>query len=403
MKCGEYLIFTKENGSLKKKKYFSYLRKKKELLNDITANEIKLEKILNKLFSTIVKQGANNKIIVTLSGGWDSRLIIGKLHSLGCKNLIPITYGPRNSEEAIIAYKVCKNLNLDWQYVDLDAKDYRVFFNSQLRKKYWLSCDFYSCLPNNQDFLVMNKLVNDGLLDKNSVIVNGQTGDFISGGHIPNVLFNNLSWKKLYTEIINKNFSLWKNYLSEENILKIKYLLDKKFLNLKKFSYSHPELYEYWEFEERQSKFILNGQKVYDFLGLKWELPFWNYEFVNFWRKVPLVQKKNALLYKKYLMNWDYKGIFTRIDRPKSGWSFANSLWIAPTSKLLKLFFPHNFQKKFVNIVKYLDRLNHHYSSFGFKEFLKYSDKIRNPNSLYVLNWIKDIKQTLNENTFLNK
>ena len=404
LRCGEYLFYNKSKNILKTSKYFSYLREQKEILGNKKSNKLKLDKILNKIFSNIIEQSNKNKVVVTLSGGWDSRLIIAKLHSLGCKNLIAVTYGPKSNEEVIIAKRVCEGLKLDWKYVELDGSDYRKFFLSQKRKEFWLSCDFFSCLPNNQDYLVMSKLMKERFLDKNSIILNGQTGDFISGGHIPNNLLNGgESRKKLYEEIIKKNFSLWTNYLSNENLLKIKKIIEEKFMKLKEFRYSDAELYEYWEFEERQTKFILNGQRTYDFLKLKWELPFWNYEFVNFWRKVPLGQKKNAVLYKEYLLNWDYKSLFTKINRPRSGWSFLNALWIASVSKILKLFLLKEVQENFVHKVKYLDRLNHHYSSFGIKEFLKYSKQIRNPNSLYVLRWIKDIKQILNENTFLNK
>lgn len=404
LRCGEYLFYDKSKSILKTNKYFSYLRKQKEIFDNKKSNKLKLDKILNKVFSKIIEQSNKNKVVVTLSGGWDSRLIIAKLHSMGCKNLIAVTYGPKSNEEAIIARKVCERLNLDWKYVELDGSDYRNFFLSKKRKEYWLSCDFFSCLPNNQDYLVMSKLKKERFLDKNSIILNGQTGDFISGGHIPDNLLNGgESRKKLYEEIIKKNFSLWTNYLSDENLSKIKKLLEEKFIQLKEFRYPNAELYEYWEFEERQTKFILNGQRIYDFLKLKWELPFWNYEFVNFWRKVPLIQKKNSLLYKEYLLKWDYKNLFTKIDRPRSGWSFMNAFWIAGISKVLKLFLLKEVQKNFVHRVKYLDRLNHHYSSFGMKEFLKHCKQIRNPNSLYVLSWIKDIKQILNENTLLNK
>ena len=404
LRCGEYLFYNKNKGILKTSKYFSYLREQKEIVGNKKSNKLKLDRILNKIFSKIIEQSNKHKVVVTLSGGWDSRLIIAKLHSLGCRNLIAVTYGPKNNEEAIIARKVCERLNLDWKYVELDGSDYRKFFLSKKRKEYWLSCDFFSCLPNNQDYLVMSKLIKECFLDKNSIILNGQTGDFISGGHIPDNLLNGgESKKKLYEEIIKKNFSLWTNYLSDKNLIKIKKILEEKFMKLKEFRYSDAELYEYWEFEERQSKFILNGQRIYDFLELKWELPYWNYEFVNFWRNVPLRQKKNAILYKEYLLKWDYKGLFTEIHRPRSGWSLMNALWIASVSKVLKLFFPKEVQENFVHRVKYLDRLNHHYSSFGMKQFLKHSKQIRNPNSLYVLSWIKDIKQILNENTLLNK
>ena len=42
------------------------------------------------------------------------------------------------------------------------------------------------------------------------------------------------------------------------------------------------DLYEKWEYEERQIKYVVNGQKTYDFWGVDWFLPLWDSEFVKF-------------------------------------------------------------------------------------------------------------------------
>ena len=46
-------------------------------------------------------------------------------------------------------------------------------------------------------------------------------------------------------------------------------------------------LWERLEFLNRQSKYVISGQKVYDFLNMQWDLPLWSDEYLDFWSCVP--------------------------------------------------------------------------------------------------------------------
>ena len=48
------------------------------------------------------------------------------------------------------------------------------------------------------------------------------------------------------------------------------------------------EIVEWFEWQERQAKFIANNVRGYEFLGLRWRLPFWDKDLVEWWRSVPL-------------------------------------------------------------------------------------------------------------------
>ena len=72
------------------------------------------------------------------------------------------------------------------------------------------------------------------------------------------------------------------------------------------------EFYEIWEFDERQVKFIVQGQRIYDYFGFDWHLPLWDGEFTRFWSEMPLNFRKNKSLYKEYLRSWNYMS-FLRI------------------------------------------------------------------------------------------
>ena len=56
--------------------------------------------------------------------------------------------------------------------------------------------------------------------------------------------------------------------------------------------------YEQWEYQERQAKYVVHGQRLYDFLGYRWELPLWTPDFIKFWETVPLEYRFSQQLYR---------------------------------------------------------------------------------------------------------
>ena len=63
-----------------------------------------------------------------------------------------------------------------------------------------------------------------------------------------------------------------------------------------------------WEWSERQSKFVTNQQRIYDY-NLNWYLPLWDKEYVDFWKE-KLFELQDQKLYKYFLQKWNYKNLF---------------------------------------------------------------------------------------------
>ena len=66
------------------------------------------------------------------------------------------------------------------------------------------------------------------------------------------------------------------------------------------------EAFQKIEYEDRQTKYVINGQKVYEFFGYEWRLPLWDKEYIDFWEKTDVSYKIKQNLYRKVLMeqNW---------------------------------------------------------------------------------------------------
>jgi len=70
---------------------------------------------------------------------------------------------------------------------------------------------------------------------------------------------------------------------------------------LEGFTHSPHMFYEYWDWRERQAKYIANSVRVYEFFGHEWRMPFWDASLIRFWQNVPFHLRKNKRLFDNYL------------------------------------------------------------------------------------------------------
>ena len=73
--------------------------------------------------------------------------------------------------------------------------------------------------------------------------------------------------------------------------------------------YNH---YEFLEWLGRQSNFIIQMQRSYDFNGLLWRMPFWDKDYMKLWGSVPLKFKLNGNLYNRALREENFGGVWDK-------------------------------------------------------------------------------------------
>ena len=74
-------------------------------------------------FNNAVKSYINDKTALSLSGGFDSRVILSSLLKYDCKPLVVIM-GPEGNTDKVISSHICSSLGLDKIIVDFNIKDY---------------------------------------------------------------------------------------------------------------------------------------------------------------------------------------------------------------------------------------------------------------------------------------
>ena len=307
VEAGTTVIYDKATRNLGSSSYFDYYlpesnrKNRKSLISDWT---IALENSIKRL----IVYSADKKIVLPLSGGYDSRLIAIYLKKFGFENILCYSYGIKGNKESQVSKKVAEKLGLEWIFIETSENFWSEFYNKYFDDKTKFFLSSYTSCPHLQDWPVVFKLKEKGLIPKGSVFVPGHSGDFIGGSHIPLDLLSSYksSKSKISSNIISNHFNLF-NENGYEKVTKKSY---EEFVNLchrqisnsiSKFviteSSSNASIYELWDWKERQSKFIVNSVKVYELFGFDWYLPLWDLEIMDVGLSVPLNLRYRTKLY----------------------------------------------------------------------------------------------------------
>ncbi len=234
--------------------------------------------------------------VVPLSAGWDSRYILTELKKRNYANVICFSYGEPNQHEWRIAKHIAQKFGYPFYYVPY--RNYSELAEVVQLKAYLKYGYHYANLPHIQDFFAVAYLHRKQLLPKDSVFLPGHSGDFLGG-----------SWLRKQIKRMPDNMP-WPERVWQQHCIGLD-TTDKSSL-LRYFEASlpiEPEasslpdilLAEYFNMMNRQSKFIVNAVRVYEFFGYDWYLPLWDGELVEFWQSMPLVYRTDKLLYRQYL------------------------------------------------------------------------------------------------------
>jgi asparagine synthase (glutamine-hydrolysing) len=342
LKAGELAVFGKNNskyiqyykyfGDIEYKGYNDYI----EELSEVTIN----------IFKKMLDQIGGRQIIIPLSAGNDSRLVASALKHLGATNVKCYSYGSMGNFEAKIAEIIAKKLGYEWMFVPLNYKSEKKYYASQDYKEYAKFSETYCSIPYIQSLSTIKYLKDMKWVNEDAFFVNGNSGDFISGAHINLLKDNDCNSKaqrkeNILNNLINKHFSLWGHYKTEKNVEKIKNSLWNEIVlacgnDLKNKEKDHL-FYEYSEFIDRQSKYVIAGQRVYEFYGYEWRMPLWDNEYLYFWQKVPVEFKKNQKLYSDMLKKKNFGNVWG--DDILVNKKNITPKWVIPFRLLVKVFF----------------------------------------------------------------
>lgn len=347
------------------------------------------KQIFSNSINRLISRANGKTIVIPLSSGLDSRLLALQLKLNNYKNVICFSYGKSNNSASIKSKKTAKKLGFKWVFVEYTRSLWRKTYNSDLFKDYFFNADNLSSIPHIQDWISLNYLITNNIIPNDSILVPGHTGDFLANGHIPPKFNHVTNIETLVNEIIIKHYRV-NNFksLSQEERAGIRARIKDNLCSSDKFDNNYAkELFQCFDWSERQSKFIINSVRVYDFFNFEWALPFWDLELVNFWIKIPFSLKNDKLLYKSYIKYIDTFNVFDDVviplsEKPKKTYSKSfykylkkkYVLFLQSLQKRFLFYFTHDFQW---------------YGILSYRKIIFFKYKIQNINTFLVNDYLK--------------
>lgn len=292
-------------------RYYRYIPTADSTL-DATQLMAGVEQCTKAAIGRLIEYANGRQIVIPLSGGYDSRSIALLLHQFQYPNMVTFSFGRPNCKEARISKLVAQALDLPWHFVSYSNKQWQQWIQTEQFKHYVQKIHSHVSVPTVQVWPAVWQLLKNKILAPNCIVVPGHTGDFISGGHVSKGLLSCVGnpVECVIRAIINNHYRL--RPLSGAQLLKWQKNLTTQinFLVGDSTSRLPASLFEEWDWQERQAKYIANSNRYYDSFGLDWWMPLWDKEVTDLWSTVPYEYKYHQQLW---------------ID-------FVKSLWQATTS-----------------------------------------------------------------------
>jgi asparagine synthase (glutamine-hydrolysing) len=315
---GEYLLAEDGRGA-QRLRYHRY--SPWDVIEDSDASfEERLASTTLSLFERLIKQAENRLIAIPLSAGLDSRLLVSALAELGARNVICFSYGLPGNYEAVAAKKIARHLGYDWQFSPFSLSSQRRFLHGPVNARYQEFADSNCSTTVVHDLPAIVDLLDRKIIDERTIVINGNSGDYITGLHIQPPVSTGLAGldhdsriNVIIATLIKKHFRLWRSLATKGNdsIVEAQLREEISLLDLPDLGEGQIHgIYEYLEFQDRQSKYVISRQRIYEFLGLEWRLPLWSRAYLDFWQAVPLRLKRGQSLYARMLQQRNWGGVW---------------------------------------------------------------------------------------------
>lgn len=300
VEMGTVVKFSK--GGYIKQLYYKHIQ---PVVHDSRNDAIaKLKSITEAALNRMLKVVNGRQIVLSLSGGYDSRYIACSLRSLGVENVICYTYGRSGSFETTQSEKIAKALGYKWYCYEYSDADIKGLLDEEAYFQYCNGHDYTIYL---QNYIAVKKLTQEKKIEDDAVFITGLCNDMPTGFYIKakeEIKSFGFTVKGCASYIINDRFVRYKlnNQRKQEFTQEVIDKINEYGIHIKDYE-SFWQAFTCVYTGYNHSRCFLNMNRVHEFFGHEWLLPCWDKELLEFWYSVPAEDKYHQSLYEEYICN----------------------------------------------------------------------------------------------------
>ncbi|KKO46963.1 hypothetical protein WG68_03245 [Arsukibacterium ikkense] len=298
LQAAELLQLNLITGQLITQYYYCFIpRNHVEAEANIAVWQARLDAVVRQVVARLISYANGRQIVIPLSGGYDSRALALYLKQAGYSNVLCFTFGRSGSAEVKLSKKIASELGFSWHCVRYQRHTWARLQQNPQFSAYLNFVHGLVSVPNIQVFPAIQQLLAQKLIAADAVIAPGHTAAFFSGDlHSNGEVVHGKGLAQSQQAVISKHYQNNRGPLSAALQQKIdKQIAEIHLMAAQQGIKNLNSVAEAWNYRERQSKFIINSNRYYDFFQLDWWMPFWDGDFMAFWQQVPynLRRKKN--------------------------------------------------------------------------------------------------------------
>ncbi len=297
VRSGE-IVHLSGDGRRSDRAFYQRFNIRSALEDDLEARLNELDRIMLSVFRRLIHHAQGRTLVIPLSGGYDSRLIALMLRRLGYDNVLAFTYGRVGSEEAKVSQSVAEALGIEWRFVEYSNDKWFQWYNSPEYRSYARWASSLASTPHCQDFPAVWMMKRDGLLPDDAIFLPGHSATLYNTPEIEGDLHY---MERAYEDIIERHYNLNGQPITDPALLhETRNNIAAALGDLNDYD-NRSDACVSWDFNNRQSKYIINSVRVYEFWGYDWWLPLEDRELMDYWCRLPFELITDKRLLKEYV------------------------------------------------------------------------------------------------------